>query len=75
VDPPRSGLEPELLARLASDPPSRLIAVACSLDAFERECAALLDGGRLALAELHAFDLFPFTRHVETLARFERIGG
>jgi tRNA/tmRNA/rRNA uracil-C5-methylase (TrmA/RlmC/RlmD family) len=75
VDPPRSGLEPELLARLASDPPSRLIAVACSLDAFERECAALIDGGRLALAELHAFDLFPFTRHVETLARFERIGG
>jgi len=72
VDPPRRGLEPALLARLASDPPARLIAVACGLDAFERECAALLAGGRLALAELQAFDLFPFTEHVETVARFER---
>lgn len=72
VDPPRRGLEPALLARLAGDPPARLVAVACGLDAFERETAALLAGGRLALAELHAFDLFPFTEHVETLARFER---
>lgn len=72
VDPPRRGLEPALLARLANDPPHRVIAVACGLDAFERECAALLAGGRLVLAELHAFDFFPFTEHVETVARFER---
>lgn len=72
VDPPRSGLEPELLARLTDDPPRRLITVACGLDAFERETQALLAARRLELAELRVFDLFPYTEHVETLARFER---
>lgn len=72
VDPPRRGLEPELLEALIADPPARLIAVSCGLDAFERETRALLEGGRMELVELQAFDLFPFTEHVETLARFER---
>jgi len=72
VDPPRRGLESELLAHLIENPPQRLVAVSCGLDAFEREAHALLDGGRMELTELHAFDLFPFTEHVETVALFER---
>jgi tRNA/tmRNA/rRNA uracil-C5-methylase (TrmA/RlmC/RlmD family) len=72
VDPPRRGLESEVLARLAERPPERLIAVSCALDAFEREAHALLEHGRMGLAELRVFDLFPFTAHVEILARFDR---
>lgn len=72
VDPPRRGLEPELLEALVSDPPERLLYVSCGLDAFEREARALLAAGRLRLAELRVFDLFPFTEHVETAARFDR---
>jgi tRNA/tmRNA/rRNA uracil-C5-methylase (TrmA/RlmC/RlmD family) len=71
-DPPRRGLEPPLLARLAADPPSRLILVSCSLDAFLREARTLVDGGRARLATLVPFALFPFTDHVETVALFER---
>jgi 23S rRNA (uracil1939-C5)-methyltransferase len=72
VDPPRRGLEPELLDRLVRDPPGRLLYVSCGLDAFERETRLLLGSGRLQLAELRVFDLFPWTEHVETTARFER---
>jgi tRNA/tmRNA/rRNA uracil-C5-methylase (TrmA/RlmC/RlmD family) len=74
VDPPRRGLDAELLAALCERPPARLVYVSCGLDAFLREAAALAAAG-LAPAELVAVALFPFTDHVETLARFERRRG
>jgi tRNA/tmRNA/rRNA uracil-C5-methylase (TrmA/RlmC/RlmD family) len=72
-DPPRRGLEAPLLARLAADPPSRLVLVSCNPDAFLVEARALLQGGRTRLASLAPFALFPYTDHVETVARFERV--
>jgi 23S rRNA (uracil1939-C5)-methyltransferase len=71
-DPPRRGLEEPLLARLVADPPARLAIVSCSLEAFLREARALVRGGRVRLAALVPFALFPFTDHVETVALFER---
>jgi tRNA/tmRNA/rRNA uracil-C5-methylase (TrmA/RlmC/RlmD family) len=71
-DPPRRGLEEPLLARLAADPPSRLVLVSCDLDAFLREARTLVRGGKARLASVVPFALFPFTNHVETVALFER---
>ena len=73
VDPPRKGLDPPLLDALCAAPPARLAYLSCDLDSFERDAARLLAGGRLQLAELCAYDLFPNTAHVETLARFEAV--
>jgi 23S rRNA (uracil1939-C5)-methyltransferase len=73
VDPPRKGLEPAALDALCAAPPARLVYLSCDLDSFERDAARLLAGGRLRLAELVAYDLFPNTGHVETLARFESV--
>lgn len=71
ADPPRKGLDPAVAAALAEAPPARLVYVSCDLDSFERDVARLTASGRLRLAELVAYDLFPNTEHVETLARFE----
>jgi len=71
VDPPRHGLDPELLAALCAAPPERLVYLSCGLPAFLREAEALAAAG-LAPAALEAWALFPYTDHVETLARFER---
>jgi tRNA/tmRNA/rRNA uracil-C5-methylase (TrmA/RlmC/RlmD family) len=71
ADPPRKGLDPALLANLAHTPPSQVWYIACGLDAFLADAERLLGGGRLRLAGLTAFDLMPFTGHVETVARFE----
>jgi tRNA/tmRNA/rRNA uracil-C5-methylase (TrmA/RlmC/RlmD family) len=70
VDPPRRGLDPELLDALASRPRGRLIYASCGLAAFHRECAMLRSAG-WRLAALEAWALCPHTEHVETLARFE----
>jgi 23S rRNA (uracil1939-C5)-methyltransferase len=72
VDPPRKGLDPELAHGLAEQPPERLLYVSCALDSLQQDMLHLTSGGRLRLVGLAAFDMFPYTAHVETVARFER---
>jgi tRNA/tmRNA/rRNA uracil-C5-methylase (TrmA/RlmC/RlmD family) len=72
ADPPRKGLDPALTEYLRAQPPERLVYVSCALESFLGDCARLISGGRLRLAALTAFNLLPFTEHVETVACFER---
>lgn len=72
VDPPRKGLDAPLALQLSAQPPQRLLYASCDIDSLLRDVTRLLAPGRLRLAALTAFDLMPYTDHVETLARFER---
>ena len=71
VDPPRKGLEPLLLAALGARAPERLLYVSCGLGSFIRDAEILVTQG-LRLTTATAYDLFPYTEHVETLACFQR---
>jgi 23S rRNA (uracil1939-C5)-methyltransferase len=72
ADPPRKGLDRELLEYLGDHPPARFVYVSCGLESFLADTARLTSGGQLRLRGLTAFNLMPFTEHVETVARFER---
>jgi tRNA/tmRNA/rRNA uracil-C5-methylase (TrmA/RlmC/RlmD family) len=72
ADPPRKGLDPELADCLAGDPPESLLYVSCGLPSLVTDVARLTARGGLRLVELTAFDLMPFTEHVETVAEFVR---
>jgi 23S rRNA (uracil1939-C5)-methyltransferase len=72
VDPPRKGLDEPLALHLAAEPPQRLLYVSCDLDSLLRDVARLLARGRLRLTALTAFNLMPYTDHIEILARFEK---
>jgi 23S rRNA (uracil1939-C5)-methyltransferase len=72
ADPPRKGLDPELTEYLCENPPGRFLYVSCGLESFIKDAARLTSQGRLRLAALTAFNLMPFTDHVETVASFER---
>jgi len=72
ADPPRKGLDPELTEYLSQHPPERFVYVSCGLESFLDDTARLTLHGKLRLAALTAFNLLPFTEHVETVARFER---
>ena len=72
ADPPRKGLDSELTAWLSEHPPDAFIYVSCGLDSFRNDVAQLTARGSLRLAALTAFNLIPFTGHVETVARFDR---
>ena len=72
VDPPRKGLDLELAAYLREHPPDRLLYVSCALPSLLEDIARLTSAGAMRLAELTAFNLMPFTEHVETVAMLER---
>jgi len=72
ADPPRKGLDPELSRYLAEQPPPRFVYVSCGLESFLSDAERLTERGTLRLRALTAFNLMPFTDHVETVARFER---
>ena len=72
ADPPRKGLSAELTNYLSEHPPEGLIYISCGLESLLRDAAHLTSRGRLRLVSLSAFNLMPFTEHVETVACFER---
>lgn len=71
VDPPRKGLDAGVLEALVRARPERLAYVSCGLASFLRDAEALVRGG-LELEAVTAYDLFPYTPHLETFAWFRR---
>lgn len=73
ANPPRTGLEPELLQYLAEEGrPVRLAYLSCSAGTLRRDLAVLEQNGYTVEALL-PFDFFPQTHHVETLALLRRV--
>ncbi len=70
LDPPRTGAK-EILPGLLRLGPSRVLYVSCNLPALERDLGLFRAGG-YRLSRLRAFDAFPQTYGVETLALLTR---
>ena len=71
LDPPRAGLEPGALAKLTRLSPARITYVSCEPPTLARDLAFLREKG-YEISELHLFDLFPQTFHMEAVARLRR---
>jgi len=70
VNPPRTGLGEAVTSRLSDLPTSRLVYISCDPATLARDLSRLAPAYRLDAVQ--AFDLFPQTAHVETVARLER---
>jgi len=70
-DPPRSGAGPKTVSQITRLSPDKVVYVACDPASLARDVALFLDQG-YDLASLRAFDLFPLTHHVESLATLVR---
>jgi tRNA/tmRNA/rRNA uracil-C5-methylase (TrmA/RlmC/RlmD family) len=66
IDPPRKGSTPEFLAQLVAYGPQRIIYVSCDPATQIRDYKILRETGYV-LEEVQPFDLFPHTRHVESV--------
>jgi 23S rRNA (uracil1939-C5)-methyltransferase len=73
LDPPRTGLSPRAAEGVAALRAPRVVYVSCDVPTLARDVRKLADAG-YRLQELHAFDLFPDTAHVETVAVLELQG-
>jgi 23S rRNA (uracil1939-C5)-methyltransferase len=69
VDPPRTGISKEALNAVIQHRSPRIVYVSCDPATLARDTRCLLDA-RYRLISLRAFDLFPNTPHVESLAVF-----
>ena len=68
LDPPRAGLEPGAVKHLGRIGPERITYVSCEPPTLARDLAAFAAAG-YAISEVHLFDLFPQTFHIETVVR------
>ena len=71
LDPPRTGAGVELMGLLATAVRQRIVYVSCEPATLARDLAAIEKKG-WRLADLRAFDLFPHTHHIESVAVLER---
>lgn len=71
LDPPRAGVEPGVIKSLVRMRPPRITYVSCEPPTLARDLAALREGG-YEIADIHFFDLFPQTFHMETVVRLTR---
>lgn len=76
LDPPRAGVPPTALARIAKLVPATIAYLSCDPATLARDLAILVGTdekpGRFRISEIHLLDVFPQTYHMETLVRLSR---
>jgi len=82
LDPPRSGLGAEAAAKLAALGAAEIVYLSCDPSTLARDLAVLTGSKtitqsastttRYEIVDMHLFDLFPQTYHIETLVRLRR---
>jgi len=84
LDPPRFGLGAEVAARLANLGAPEIAYLSCDPSTLARDLAVLtaserrpatevVPAHRYEISQVHLFDLFPQTFHIETLVRLRRV--
>ncbi|MFZ3218173.1 MAG: 23S rRNA (uracil(1939)-C(5))-methyltransferase RlmD [Candidatus Acidiferrales bacterium] len=71
LDPPRAGMAPEAIQRLGKLAPARITYISCEPPTLARDLASFSKAG-YDCREVHLFDLFPQTFHMETVVRLRR---
>jgi 23S rRNA (uracil1939-C5)-methyltransferase len=71
LDPPRAGLQPGSLNRLPHMRAKRITYVSCEPSTLARDLGVLIKSG-FRVEEVHLFDLFPQTFHIESVVKLVR---
>lgn len=71
TDPPRAGMHSRMIEKIREIGADRIVYISCNPATQARDLKLLADLYRVE--EVHAFDMFPHTHHLETIARLEKI--
>ena len=71
MDPPRSGSDGRFITSLLKAAPKRIVYVSCGPETLARDLDLLCQGG-YRVRRIQPVDMFPFTKHVETIVLLSR---
>lgn len=71
LDPPRAGAKAKVCRQIAASGAAHVVYIACDPTSLARDTATLVAEG-YQLKDIRAFDIYPMTHHVETVALFTR---
>ncbi|MEO3444718.1 RsmD family RNA methyltransferase, partial [Bifidobacterium adolescentis] len=71
LDPPRAGARAKVCRQIAESGARSVVYIACDPASLARDTATLASLG-YDLADIRAFDIYPTTHHVETVALFRK---
>jgi 23S rRNA (uracil1939-C5)-methyltransferase len=72
IDPPRSGMHPDVVKQVCALAPPKIVYVSCNPATLARDLELLKEDYHVA--EVQPVDMFPHTFHIESVARLERKG-
>ena len=72
VDPPRAGLDKELVKTIAKAGIDKIVYISCNPQTLARDIKRFMDRG-YEMKQIKAVDMFPQTMHVETIALIQKM--
>jgi tRNA (uracil-5-)-methyltransferase len=72
LDPPRKGCSEEFLEQLYRYSPQRIVYMSCGPATQARDAKGIVEVGGYEMVSIQPFDLFPQTKHIESLIVFEK---
>ena len=71
LDPPRKGCDKKVLDAILFSKPHKIIYISCDPNTLARDLKIILDSNLYQLKKVQPYDMFPNTKHVETVAILE----
>jgi len=71
IDPPRTGMHPDVVKQVLAMAPDRIVYVSCNPATLARDAALMKDVYQVA--EVQPVDMFPHTFHIEAVARMVKV--
>ncbi|MGB2929446.1 MAG: 23S rRNA (uracil(1939)-C(5))-methyltransferase RlmD [Desulfobacterales bacterium] len=72
IDPPRAGMNKDVVNRVLEMAPERIVYVSCNPATMARDMGMMKESYRVL--EVQPVDMFPHTYHIESVARLEKRG-
>ena len=72
IDPPRKGLDKEVISIILKKLPHKIAYLSCNPVTLARDLKAIIDTGSYKVDILYPIDFFPQTTHLECLALISR---